>query len=380
MKPNNIVYIAKALTIILMVIGHSGCPDWMNQYLYIFHMPLFFFISGFLFKDKYLINSKSYIINKINGLYVPFFKWAMIFLLLHNLFYSFGIYSNLYNLDEFRAKVFKIIIMTDTEALLGGYWFLRELFLVSIIAYCVIWLCDKMKSCKCLINIFNALKKSIIPRQAVDCNETEGNNGLYIFCLTCAAIVCLILSYLSGVGYLKIPMLSSRLSLSCFMFMCGYIAQKSNPNSLNKKSWVIGYVIIALVIYVCPDLRSMDSAVGSNLLPYVIGALSGTLAVCGSSYLIDKHSVVISDFLKKIGLKTFYILTFHFIAFKLVSLFMIKICGVEGNLYDFPVIQHKGLWWILYSLIGVAVPICLWHINRYLNDKGVKWRRLIGKS
>lgn len=41
-KRDNSVTIAKAIAIILMVMGHSGCPDGINHYLGMIRMPLFF--------------------------------------------------------------------------------------------------------------------------------------------------------------------------------------------------------------------------------------------------------------------------------------------------------------------------------------------------
>ena len=76
--------LAKAICIILMVIGHSGCPDYLHRFIYMFHMPCFFFISGYLLNDKYLTNLKTGLWRKIKGSYYPFVKWSVIFLLLHN--------------------------------------------------------------------------------------------------------------------------------------------------------------------------------------------------------------------------------------------------------------------------------------------------------
>jgi predicted tellurium resistance membrane protein TerC len=38
----NSITIAKAIGIILMVVGHSGCPQMLSKFIYLFHMPLFF--------------------------------------------------------------------------------------------------------------------------------------------------------------------------------------------------------------------------------------------------------------------------------------------------------------------------------------------------
>ena len=38
--------------IILMIMGHIGFGDYFDIFIHAFHMPMFFFISGFFFKHK----------------------------------------------------------------------------------------------------------------------------------------------------------------------------------------------------------------------------------------------------------------------------------------------------------------------------------------
>jgi acyltransferase len=46
---------AKAIGMVLVVLGHSrGLPDYLGQLIFSFHVPLFFFISGFLIKPEKL--------------------------------------------------------------------------------------------------------------------------------------------------------------------------------------------------------------------------------------------------------------------------------------------------------------------------------------
>ena len=93
MKDNS-VSIAKGIGIILMLIGHAGCPSHLNSFIYQFHMPLFFFISGYCFKEKHLNNFKDFAIKRIKGIYLPFIKYSLLFLLLHNVFYNLNIYND----------------------------------------------------------------------------------------------------------------------------------------------------------------------------------------------------------------------------------------------------------------------------------------------
>lgn len=71
---NNAVTIAKAIAIILMVMGHSKCPIVINHMLDLFLMPLFFIMSGYCFKDKYLTDGIGFIKQRIKGIYLPYIK------------------------------------------------------------------------------------------------------------------------------------------------------------------------------------------------------------------------------------------------------------------------------------------------------------------
>jgi acyltransferase len=44
--------IAKGITILLVIVGHTLIGYKVNDYIYAFHMPLFFICSGLLFKPK----------------------------------------------------------------------------------------------------------------------------------------------------------------------------------------------------------------------------------------------------------------------------------------------------------------------------------------
>ena len=73
----------------------------------------------------------------------------LIFLVLHNLFFYLNIYNDefgfrgivqhLYTWQEMLKKAVSIVTrMSDTEQLLGGYWFLKSLFWGSLIAFFII--------------------------------------------------------------------------------------------------------------------------------------------------------------------------------------------------------------------------------------------------
>lgn len=141
---NNYVAIAKALAIMLMVIGHSGCPKIVGKTIYLFHMPFFFICSGLFFSPhSEIAKLKQFILRKVKGIYLPFIKWCLLFTLLHNLFYHLNIYndlfgykgsvSHLFTMKELLGNMFYNVIKMDRiPPLLGGFWFIRDLFFASL--------------------------------------------------------------------------------------------------------------------------------------------------------------------------------------------------------------------------------------------------------
>ena len=87
------ISIAKAWGIILMVLCHAEVALPVRTFVATFHMPLFFYYAGYCFKDKYLEQSFVFVKKRIIGLYVPFVKWGLFFLLLHNILFRLNIYN-----------------------------------------------------------------------------------------------------------------------------------------------------------------------------------------------------------------------------------------------------------------------------------------------
>ena len=115
---NNYVAIAKALAIMLMVIGHSGCPKIVGKTIYLFHMPFFFICSGLFFSPhSEMAKLKQFILRKVKGIYLPFIKWCLLFTLLHNLFYHLNIYNDLFG---YKGSVSHLFTMKE---LLGNMFY-----------------------------------------------------------------------------------------------------------------------------------------------------------------------------------------------------------------------------------------------------------------
>lgn len=89
------VDIAKALGIIMMVMGHAGAPN--SIVFFRFHMALFFILSGWCLKDNHMDSIKSmlnYSGRKIQNLYIPFIAFNGIMMLFRNKLIALNIYTD----------------------------------------------------------------------------------------------------------------------------------------------------------------------------------------------------------------------------------------------------------------------------------------------
>ena len=308
-----------------MVIGHSGAPSHLVEFLYLVRMPCFFFISGFLFKEKYLFGVTQFIGRKIKGLYFPFIKWSLIFLLLHNLFFWLNIYNTQYNLDDFKRQIFKIFTLTGSEQLLGGFWFLKELLYASIIAFL------SMK-------LITSLKRKL-------------NKGTLVL----LSLLFVILGYVASIAPFKIPTIGSKTLLATAYFIAGYAFKKMNINAQNP-------LLIGIVGYIATIVTSLFFKANMDVKGLAIfGYFTISIIASVSTIYISKIWGERTGIMDYIGKNTLNILTFHFISFKVVSFLIILINGLPlGKLSAFPVIPNdSNLMWLAYTLAGVILPLII---------------------
>jgi len=134
------IYWAKAIGIFLVLWGHEFTPHFIRSWIYSFHMPLFFFICGYLTKHKHTIAFGSYIKKYAYSLLMPYMCLGMlayVLWFLKNLFHpgaeleSIALWSPLWGM--FYGTGIPIYSMVHSSAL----WFLPALFSIFILHWIV---------------------------------------------------------------------------------------------------------------------------------------------------------------------------------------------------------------------------------------------------
>ncbi len=325
-----------------MVIGHSGCPQAIFRFVYLFHMPLFFFCSGIFYKEmSSKVSIGTYLKKRIIGLYVPFVKWSVSFLILHNLFMEVGVYnanygfeggSAFYTLSEIIQRLCKILFsMNGYEELLGGFWFIRSLFV----------------SCLLIVIV------SLIVRHSF-------KYKYWIICLFFLFFTILIRRISPDIEFWR------EISMGCLgtlFYILGYLLMPYSKFWLNRCSVLL--LCFSLIFFFYYFKNGISMGCGYNkVIPFSLSAISGSLLTIYMSKQIEDINSQIKCVLYYIGNHTLVILALHFLSFRFVSYIITIVYGVDIiHVAEHPVIKNVGAlhsyWWVIYSVSGITIPLLL---------------------
>lgn len=143
-------------------------------------------------------------------------------------------------------------------------------------------------------------------------------------------------------------------------YLTGYVFHKIGI--INKIPLIVGIGLFLIPAFAALYVNWGMNCKGLISIPYYIVALAGTLGVLSISNRLSSQKI--SSVFSYIGNKTLYILTFHFLAFKLVSWLYICIKKLPLDyLTQFPVLQSSNSYlWVIYSLVGIGISLLIWEL------------------
>jgi fucose 4-O-acetylase-like acetyltransferase len=334
--------IVKSFAIIAVVIGHSGSP--ITNIIYLFHMPLFFFISGYFYKDYYSKAPSILLKKRLRTLYKPYVEYELLFLALHNIFFKLYIYSNkvgyedivshLYSTKEFAINAVKILAFDGTEQLAGAFWFIPVLFAVNLLFGVISYFTTKyIKENSEQFRFFAILLAFLIGNISTYC----GFNFHYP-----------LINFL--VHYLNISL------VALLIYYTGYIYRKHD----DKVDINLYFVVIATLFLITSSLYGSINMVSNTYLSpsfLIVNSLAGIYVnIYLAKIIVSKN--INHIILEYIGRNTFTIMAMHFLSFKLINFIQVKLYNLPIYMVaKFPIINGDNEWWILYSICGVFLPI-----------------------
>lgn len=301
----------KGFAILWIIWYHQPHPAIVDHY---YHVPLFFFISGIVFKHKDL---KTFLSGLWHRLIIPF-------LFFYTLSYCFQITRFLFENSTFTGfewnqilDVFKIEKYIDHLRVNRPLWFLLSLVVVQIIYYAV------CKLPKCFI---------------------------LLFCLT--------------IIILKDPILNTKspLMLNQSIYWLGYFAMgdilgKWLVFNHKSKKWRIIAILICFALYVFSDFCNphISSTVLSNVI-YELKVFAFIVLTLLSFSFIKGHNVIVNT-LRFFGKNSLSVLGLHLLILIVFGGIAFRIFGLTGdNLIGFAI----------FVLTAATLNPIILLLNRYM--------------
>ena len=249
--------IMKGVGILLVVLQHCLPAGDLSRFILAFHMPLFFFASGIVYKNNG--SASHFCVSKLSSLFLPLFCVAILNFIISTVFVCF-VSANL-----------------SHAPLLRGGWFVEVLLCVE----CIYFLLDRKASC--------FAERSILLFSAI-----------VLFAL-CELVI--------GPSYLKTRVVfHQQIAAGCFFFMLGNIGRAVYDRELTAKARIafgVSGIAVLGVLGFCTryncDVLMNDGQFGA--MPVFIGnaclgiagvfCLSRAMNSCGILQFFGRNSLLI---------------------------------------------------------------------------------------
>lgn len=269
--------------------------DFLDYAIYLFHMPLFFIISGYLYDTSKKINSiKSYFkfaLKKIINLGVPYLVFSIIFILLN--YFASGTNS------EYSMK--DIIYLYKNP--IAHFWFLYDLMIIFLL----IPILEMVIKNKIVLLIFLFIGKIIF-----------------------------------SVFNLKVALITSFFNDAFYFYIGSYLIKNINKDKV--KLWIkylIGFSFVGLTT-TCYVIEN------NNLYSFILLVLKIVLAVLGSYEVLSIIKKNNGKVLNIFGKYSFQIYLMHTIFSAFIRIVLIKF-----GIYNFFIHFTLGM------IFGVGIPIVI---------------------
>ncbi len=103
-----------------MIMGHINFGSHFDKYIHAFHMPMFFIISGFFYKNE---NINTLLFKRLKSLIVPYYVFGLFHIFLYSIIYL-----------DFKIDFIKNLFweITLCVPIAGALWFLPAMFFANI--------------------------------------------------------------------------------------------------------------------------------------------------------------------------------------------------------------------------------------------------------
>lgn len=343
---DNKINLLKALAIILVISGHLGISIIPFFPTYSFHIALFFFISGYLFKEKYLNNLSSYSKTKAKRLLVPYFEYSIIYLIIAVIVAKFtGIfYGAPINIKNY---IITPLLGGNDLLLMPALWFVTQLFI----------------SLNVFVLVYKQLKK------------IWDNKYFHLIFFLILAILAIQISFSKQhniFAFMAIKTLFSTFFIYFGFYYKNFIEGKFN---IFNAKWIGGIIAFQSVLWLFNTGNNPIVGVSANLYyiiaqgifyNQIIPILTSITGIWASLFVLEIIYPYLKNnkFIKQIGENTYHIMAVHIIIIYLISSFLIWFFKLPENIRGINIYwiysPYKTVYFYLLVTIVVSTFIGIW--------------------
>ncbi|MGY4537148.1 acyltransferase [Mucilaginibacter sp. UYNi724] len=323
---------AKFIGIFLVVLGHQSISKPLSTFIFAFHMPLFFFISGYLFKVDKGVTYQAFFVKKLRQLMLPY----LIFNVITYLFWFF-IGRKFGNDASSEVSWLKPIIGMFYGNGIDGYlihcivlWFLPCLFITE--------------------NLFFLL---------------VNNKNIKIQQLT--LVILVIAGYIDYRFNLPRLPWGFNLAIVALVFYASAFLCKDFINKVMKQNALIQLLIFIVSLTICIYIAMVNQNVDMNSRSYnnyslfFLSSFSGTISTLIFAMLLEKAFKKIS-FLGYMGRNTILIMAFHLIALSIIKAVVVFIMKMPLSIFE----QNDLLCVVATLTVFIILFPVIFVVKRYL--------------
>lgn len=329
---------AKGIGIIFVVLGHTSIPEPLANYIWSFHIPLFFLLSGYLFGMRKPARFKPHLVGKVRTLLIPY---TAFFIMLYVYYFALG--SRYGEASSMGLTMPLKGFFYSSGNLLDGFftplWFLTCLFTVEVMFFWIYRLFTKWY-------------------------------GI-------ALVACSVLGYLGSIyltPHFRLPW-GLDTAFTAVVFYGAGCALYGQPLPRKNASWAIIPIPVFLVVNFFVSRANGGATLRGNgygnYFLFYIAAFAGVFAYILIARLLQKFEPLV--FLGKNSL----------IIFGLHGLPFVVLKGFLRIVLKYPAANLQGslLWGIIFTIacIFVLVPV-IYLLNKYFSFMLGKSRLAIPRS
>ncbi len=317
--------VAKGIGILLVVYGHAMGPD--NKYVYLFHMPLFMILSGFVYNPDQPFG--RYIWKKFSSIYIPFVGWNLIVIFIRTAYaMDLGVWEKVAD-GRLNIILTTLLCINKEDRFMGATWYLGALFLISV-AY-----------------------------KLIDMAIPKFRHRQIIHLILFGALAILAFRY-------TLPYTQSRTVILMFFYAFGAFL-KVHADSLQKfKGFTLAFLLMAaFYCFAQFTYASMGTNEYGNIPLFVVCAFLGSFSMITFSRWLCERKFIGYELLRwplrVMGKNTMDILIWHFVAFRFVVAYQLFLDDIPlSELFNYDGRYNtEGMWWLAYLAAGIVISL-LW--------------------